>query len=167
MKKSAFIPLVTALLTCSSYSFATPFYVGVGLTNNTSDQDNLYKPAGGYQIYGGYDLGIKIANLVNLKVEGGLHDSGDYEGKPQIVNNNLVTSATYSTSGLWAAAVFDYTILNRIGIHATAGLDMGDDDGLLFGGGLSYKFSHKITMNGDYIYRGDSESAQFNVSYKF
>ncbi len=172
MKKLLSIPLVSALVLCSGVASAQddqkkPYYIGVGLTSSTPDDDNNFKQASGFQIYGGYKLEQKIADMIDITIEAGFHDTGDYDGKVKIVNGNIVRDESYNSAGVWAAGVFSYAITDSFDVQGTLGLDLGDDDGVLFGGGVVYHFNDRINLNWALINRSESQSSQINVTYQF
>ena len=50
---------------------------------------------------------------------------------------------------------------------ARVGFDFGDDDGVLLGTGLQYKFTTKVAMRMEYVARQNVNSLQANVLFKF
>lgn len=146
---------------------STPFYAGFGITNSMPDDDGNYRASGGFQIYAGYELPYYILDMFDVSVEVGYHDSGDYEGKPQISGTTIVTPDDYNSAGFWTAAVLGYSLNQKTGLKGMLGYDAGDEDGVIFGAGAYYVYSKKVSLNVDYVVRDLSDSVQLNISYYY
>lgn len=165
MKKKACLYFMFSLFISNNYSYASPYYIGLGLTANIPDNTEEYNIATGYQIYGGYDLGIKLFNRVGVSIEAGYQESGDYLGKAAIDGSVIIIPSTYNSSGFWTTAVFDFSIFDKFGIHGSTGYDASDEN-FIMGAGVSYYFS-RYKLNLDYLLKDTSDSAQINISYRF
>lgn len=135
-------------------------YVGGGLGMNSLSG---FDDAMGFQFFGGYTIPKETLDLgkVGLAAEVGYMTSGDFE------TTFFGTTVDTSADGLWASAVFDYGINEQFKAIGRAGLDFGDDDGLLIGGGVEYAFDKKIGIRGEYVMRDNVDSLQVNVTYQF
>jgi len=124
------------------------FSIGAGISSNS-----ISGPASdeiGFQIFGAYDLSqVNLANSVNSSVEFGLMDYG-FSG---------------DSTGIWATYVIDGPISGRFGWVGRLGLDVGDDNGLMIGGGVGWSVNSKIDLRGEYVIRNDVDSLQFNFLY--
>ncbi len=177
MKNSLSISLLTSLVLWTGAVKADehekkPYYIGLGLTASVPEEDSNYKNAAGFQIYGGYkfeneNFDWKILNYVDIAIEAGFHDTGDYDGSPKVVNGSIVRADSYNSAGIWAAGVFSYNFSESFDAQGTLGVDLGDDDGVLFGGGVVYHFNDRINLNFAIIKRPESQSTQFNATYQF
>jgi hypothetical protein len=90
-----------------------------------------------------------------LSVEVGYMDSGDLD-----VNRGRDVDA----EGVWSTAVISFPLTGRLNVLGRAGLDFGDDDGFMFGGGLGYQANEKVEVRCEYVVRDNIDSLQFNVA---
>jgi hypothetical protein len=123
------------------------FSIGGGVSSNSvsGDDDEI-----GFQIFGAYDMNeINLIEGVASSIEFGYMDYG-FSG---------------DSTGIWATWVLSGAIQEKWGWLARAGYDMGDDDGLMFGGGASYATNDKMQLRGEYVIRDDVDSLQFNIIY--
>jgi len=128
--------------------------IGAGIANNTidlpapfSDQDET-----GFQFFAGFNLRkVNLMEGVNTSVEAGYMDYGFDTGG--------------NSGGLWATAVVDGTISGTFGWLGRVGFDFGDDDGLMFGAGLSLDLGTKTELRGEYVIRDNIDSLQLNLVY--
>jgi hypothetical protein len=141
-------------------------YVSAGVNANTADDENNFKVASGYQISAGYMLPFTYS-MFKYAAEVGYMDSGDFDGKPSVSGATIVTPASYNAAGIWLAGVVSTSVTDTIDLSARIGFDLGDDDGLMYGGGLTYDASEMIDLNLEYVFRDNSESAQLNLVYAF
>jgi len=125
---------------------ANNFYLGGGLGFNSG--------ATGFQLFGGYDFDFIINEDISTAVELGYMDSGDFG------NNN-------DAKGLWVAAVESVPLTSKVDMLVRLGIDFGDDDGILFGAGLQYKFNTKAAFRVEHVVRENINSLQANVLFKF
>ena len=124
------------------------FSIGVGISNNEVSGTN--KDDTGFQFFMAYDLDqIDLMEGVNSSVEFGFMDFGFDK----------------DDTGIWASYVVDGTISGRIGWLAQAGLDIGDDSGLLLGAGLKFMLNDKSDLRFEYVKRDEVDSLQFNFLY--
>jgi hypothetical protein len=59
----------------------------------------------------------------------------------------------------------DGIISGDLGWLARAGLDIGDDSGLMVGAGLSYITDERTELRFEYVARDEGDSLQFNYLY--
>ncbi|RFA31100.1 hypothetical protein CAI21_00035 [Alkalilimnicola ehrlichii] len=157
MKKKS----LAALLTCAALSTPatalavqmTDFYAGGGITRN---QLSGWDDATGFQFFGGYNLPVETG-LVDLSVELGYADSGDFESNGQETN----------ADGLWLTGVARYPVTPEFGILGRLGADFGDDDGLMFGIGAGYRVNVAFEIRGEYVVRDETDSLQANFVVHF
>lgn len=179
MKNSLTISFFASLILWSAASTAdnprpyydeaelNPYYIGFGLTASEPDDDSNFKNATGFQIYGGYKLDYKLADTFNISIEAGYNDTGDFDGSAQIVNGSIVYPDSFNTQTGWAAGVLSYNIYKRIDVQGTLGLEAGDEDGVIFGGGFDYHLDRRFDLKLAVIKRSESLSTQFNITYQF
>ncbi len=133
---------------------AKSIYFGGGLGLNSLSGLELNDGLG-YQVFAGYVLPVKMEAA--LSVEVGYMDSGDVDAN--IRGRNVDVDA----QGVWSTAVISFPLKDKFSVLARAGLDFGDDDGFMFGGGVGYQVSKKLDMRGEYVVRDNIDSLQFNV----
>ncbi len=124
------------------------FSIGAGISNNSiSGFDNEV----GFQVFGAYALSrINLMEGVNSSVEFGLMDYG-FSG---------------DSTGIWGTYVIDGYINSGFGWLARLGIDLGDDNGIVFGGGGSYSINKKMDLRLEYVARDEVGSLQFNFLYR-
>ncbi|MCK5002537.1 MAG: porin family protein [Gammaproteobacteria bacterium] len=153
--------LILMLVAGSSYAAkADKIYLGGGLGfNSISGID--FSDGLGFQIFGGYDLPVKMGKG-KLSLEVGYMDSGDMEVAklPAILGGATIEG---KATGLWGNAVYSLPLQDKMNFIARAGLDIGDDDGLMIGAGLGFKINHKIEIRGEYVIRDTIDSLQINM----
>jgi hypothetical protein len=135
---------------------AKQFYVGGGLGFNSLSGAS----ATGFQIIGGYEFKTKLNDDITSALEIGYMDTGNFEHI-----NNATTSD--DVSGLWVAMLESVPLSRKTDMLVRLGYDFGDDDGLLLGTGLQYKFNTKIAMRMEYVARQNVNALQANVLFKF
>ncbi len=136
---------------------AKNFYLGGGLTFNSLPGVGS---ARGFQFFGGYEFDFKLNEDISTAVEIGYMDSGDFD---HIDNNGNFGDAT----GLWAAMVESVPLSSKADMLVRLGYDFGDDDGLLIGAGLQYKFDTKLALRMEYVVREHIDGLQANLLFKF
>ncbi|MDT8451149.1 MAG: hypothetical protein RQ936_00220 [Gammaproteobacteria bacterium] len=52
---------------------------------------------------------------------------------------------------------------DKLNLVLRAGLDIGDDDGIMLGGGLGFKLNNKMEVRGEYVIRNHVDSLQVNL----
>lgn len=152
--------LVMAML-LTGYAHAAnkdDLYFGGGLgLNSLSGID--FSDGLGFQFFAGYDLPVKMGKG-KLSLEAGYMDSGDVEfGAIPFFGGPL--EARFK--GLWGNAVFSLPLQDKLNLVLRAGLDIGDDDGIMFGGGLGFKLNSKMEVRGEYVIRDLVDSLQVNL----
>ncbi len=175
MKKLIFVLLTTGLFAAQTAYAANSglkeenFYFGAGVGMNDADDAFTDVPGGsvddatGFQIFVGYDTGVK-AGPTNLAVEIGYMDSGDFDVEVTVPILGTIKSSD-SASGLWATAVFDAPINKDFSVLGRIGMDFGDDDGLMFGVGAGFKLNRQWGLRGEYVIRDNINSLQVNLLY--
>ncbi|MDH3763536.1 MAG: porin family protein [Gammaproteobacteria bacterium] len=127
------------------------FSIGGGISSNSidsrkNDEDNEL----GFQFFGAYDLsGINLMEGVNSSLEFGLMDYGFKR----------------DSTGIWATYTVDALISGKLGWVARAGLDIGDDSGLMVGAGIAYVNDAKSDIRIEYVARDEVDSWQVNYLY--
>ena len=167
MKKLSFI-FIAMLVTGYGHAAGNDkIYFGGGLGSNSLPGSSS---GIGFQFFGGYDLPVKMGKG-KLSVEVGYMDTGDMEYNTvgispvfpfPLINTTVATKAT----GLWGNAVFSLPVQDKLNIIARAGLDIGDDDGFMFGAGLGFNLSPKMELRGEYVMRSNVDSLQLNFVMK-
>ena len=122
--------------------------IGAGIGSNSAGPfDDT-----GFQFFAAYALDqVNLMTNVNTSIEFGYMDYGFSAG---------------DSGGLWVTGVASGPISGGFGWLARFGLDLGDDSGLMFGGGGSYDLNEKMALRGEYVIRDDIDSIQFNFIYK-
>ena len=136
---------------------AKQFYVGGGLGFNSLPGAGS---ATGFQIMGGYEFKTKLNEDITSALEIGYMDTGKFDH----INN---TTRSDDVNGVWVAMLESVPLSRKADMLARLGYDFGDDDGLLLGTGLQYKFTTKVAMRMEYIARQHVNSLQANVLFKF
>ena len=130
-------------------------YVGAGLgINSLSGWDS----ATGYQFYAGAPLGIDVGGF-KWSVEAGYMDSGSFS------QSSFFGSFSTKAAGLWGTAVFEKPINETLGFVGRAGMDIGDDDGVMYGAGVTYNLSPGSDVRFEYVLRANVTSMQANYVY--
>lgn len=132
-------------------------YVGGGLGFNSLP---AVGSATGFQFIGGFEFQTKLNGDITSAVELGYMDTGDFD------RYNSSTNVS-SAEGVWLAYVGSVPLSNKTDMLARVGFDFGDDDGVLLGTGLQYKFTTKVAMRMEYVARQNVNSLQANVLFKF
>lgn len=136
---------------------ADQIYIGAGLGFNSLPGAG---GATGLQFLAGYEFQTKLNDDITSAVELGYMDSGDFD--------HYSSSAKVSAAkGLWLAYVGSVPLTNKTDVLARLGYDFGDDDGVLLGTGIQYKFTTKVAMRMEYVARQNVNSLQANVLFKF
>ena len=122
------------------------FSIGAGISRNSvGPHDDT-----GFQFFAGYDFDrVNLMEGVNTGIEFGYIDYGFSKGNDD--------------DGLWGTLVLDGAIKGRLGWLARAGLDVGDDKGLMIGAGLGLNLGNKTSLRFEYIIRDDVDSIQLNL----
>jgi len=173
MKKITSLVVSTILMAGVSVSASafeydqSKLYAGGGLSINSPDSSG-FDSAMGYQFFGGYELSdlVTLGDGIGFSAEVGYMASGDFEasGCSSFLGSNF---CSFNANGLWTTAVVDYQVQSGIKVLGRLGLDLGDDDGLMLGGGVSYAVNDKIGVRGEYVIRPNYSSLQANITYSF
>lgn len=128
-------------------------FFGGGLSENSvSDSNN----GTGVQAFGGYTF-AEVAPKLYVDAEAGYLDSGNMRLRgPQVDVRN---------KGLWTTGVARYLVVPNVELLARAGVDVGDDDGLMFGLGAGFLISRNLKLRLEFVSRDKSDSLQFNVVF--
>ena len=129
-------------------------YFGGGLGFNDA---NFGDNAIGFQMFAGLPIAIKTDNI-KLAVEVGYMDSGNFE-------KNVPVFGTVSTkaNGLWGTVVATVPLQDKMSLIGRFGLDVGDDDGIMIGAGVSFGMSEKMDLRAEYVIRDNIDSLQLNL----
>jgi hypothetical protein len=136
---------------------AKNFFLGGGIAFNSLPG---FGSSRGFQFFGGYEFDFKINDDISTALEVGYMDTGDFDAY------NGPSSNT-DAKGLWVAALESIPLSSKTDMLVRLGFDFGDDDGLLLGTGLQYKFNTKLGLRMEYIARQNVNSLQANVYVKF
>jgi hypothetical protein len=153
----------TATQAASSGSDQDNIYFGGGLgSNSASGLDS----ATGFQIFAGYKLDMIKLSKIDSAVEVGYMDTGDMKIKNCSFGGiPLPSCPSGKSTGLWATYVASYKFNKEVSGIARLGLDIGDDDGLMYGLGVGYKFDKQMALRGEYVKRQHVDSLQVNFVY--
>jgi opacity protein-like surface antigen len=164
MKKYALI-LGCALL-------ASPVYAA----QNINIEDNLYFGGGigindlsgfddatGFQVFAGYDLDYRLGKA-SLAGEVGYMDSGDFERDVVIPGFGRFSTDEQNVDGLWTTGVISLPV-GAVNLIGRAGLDFGDDDGFMVGGGVGIDLSREWELRFEYVMRDNVDSLQANIAF--
>ena len=156
---------ILCLLALASLSFtaqaegidAKRLYVGGGLSFNSLPGVGSSR---GFQFFGGYEFDFKINEDISTALEVGYMDTGTFD-------RYSFSGRSGDATGVWAAAVETVPVSNKVDMMARLGYDFGDDDGLLLGAGMQYKFNTKSALRMEYVAREHVTGLQVNVLVKF
>ncbi len=152
------------LAVCAAPTFAASpsgidtgrLFFGAGLSqNDVSGSDD----GTGYQFFGGYEFG-QVAQNVALDLEVGYMDTGDMDVR---VGPFTVDARA---KGLWATGVGRLQLNPQFELLARAGLDFGDDDGLMVGVGAGFNVNKQAQLRFELVERDDISSLQLNFVYR-
>ena len=132
---------------------AKQFYIGGGLGYN----DIGYDEAVGFQLFAGLPIPVKMGKA-RLLGEVGYMDSGKFEQ-----NLGIFGTSSAKAKGVWANAVIEVPVGKKIDLIGRAGLDFGDDDGLMIGGGIGIPAGNKMDVRFEYVVRDNIDSLQANL----
>lgn len=106
----------------------------------------------GFQFFAAYHLeDFNLMQYVDTSIELGYMDYG-FSGA--------------DSGGLWINAVIDGAIQDDLGWVARLGLDLGDDDGLMVGGGAALYVDPRSTLRFEYVIRDNIDSLQVNYVHR-
>ena len=122
--------------------------IGAGISSNeisTPKEDET-----GFQFLAKYDLPqVNLMAGVDSSVEFGFMDFG----------------FNADDTGIWGSYVVDGDFSGGFGWLAQAGLDIGDDSGLLLGAGLKFMLDKQSNLRLEYVTRDEVDSLQLNFLY--
>lgn len=163
MKKTG-VALIAVLVSTFSHAEVDSknLYFGAGLGLNSLSGIDLNDGLG-LQFFAGYKLPVDMGDG-KLSVEAGYMDTGDMDVRRNIPGQ---TPGTFigetKANGLWVNAVVDFPLKNELSFVARAGLDLGDDDGLMIGAGLGFQLNEKMDIRTEYVIRDHVDSLQVNL----
>ena len=130
-------------------------FIGGGISNNDI---GFGDDATGFQIFAGIPLPVKMGKA-RLSAEVGYMDSGEFEQALPFGFGTVKSEA----KGVWVNAVVDVPVGKTISLVGRGGLDFGDDDGLMIGGGLGIAVGKKVDLRFEYVIRDHIDSLQANI----
>ncbi len=133
---------------------ANQIYLGGGVSSNDAFGDD----ATGFQLFAGMPMPVKMGKA-KLLAEVGYMDSGEFDYNVPFFGN----VGKYSIKGLWANAVVEMPVGTSINLIGRAGLDFGDDDGLMIGAGIGIPAGKTFDIRFEYVIRDHVDSLQANV----
>lgn len=113
----------------------------------------------GAQLLAGYQFDFRINGDISTAVELGYMDTGDFD-------RYLSPGYHRDAEGVWLNVVESVGINQKLDLLVRAGLDLGDDDGLMAGAGFGYKFNNKVSWRTEYVVRDHVDSFQFNLLFR-
>lgn len=136
------------------------FYAGGGIgINSVSGFDDAIGP----NLFAGYNMGeIFGVEKLDLMIEAGYMDSGEFES-----SNFLGQTVTSEASGLWTTGVVRYNLNDMWSFFGRLGMDLGDDDGVMIGGGAEFHLSEPFAIRGELVERDNISSIQANFVWDF
>jgi len=149
MKKLALLT-VSVLFTLDAHAAglnAQQIFFGGGFSRNDIGRGD---DATGFQIFAGLPIPANMGKA-SLSGELGYMDSGNFDGPAG------------SAEGVWLNAVVDLPVGQNISLLARGGLDFGDDDGLMIGGGVGIAVAKKVDLRFEYVIRDHIDSLQANI----
>lgn len=155
--------------TVSAHCMQNKYYVGAGMGVNSTEN---FDSTAGYQIFAGYCLDFNFKSQKSkTSVEIGYMDSGDFEKQQDAFGNNpnksKIVTVNKSYSGMWFSGLAEYKFDNKMHIMARAGVDVGDQTGILFGGGAGYNVTKYAQVRAEYILHDEVDSFQLNWISEF
>ena len=147
------VPMLFALHIQAKDLDAKQFYIGGGLGYN----DIGFDEAVGLQLFAGQPIPVKMGKA-RLLGEVGYMDSGNFDR-----NVGGFGTSSAKAQGIWANAVIEIPAGEKINLLARAGLDFGDDDGLMIGGGIGIPAGNQMDIRFEYVVRENIDSLQANL----
>ncbi len=159
-----------AVTTASAHCMKSRYYVGGGMAVNDLPQ---YDDAAGFQVFGGYCLNLRFENnRIKTSAELGYMDSGKFERTVDRFDEEHRRRSRSLTQvrrfrGVWSALLAEYKLDPKVHVIGRVGLDVGDDDGMMLGGGMAVNLSKWAQVRGEYVIRDQVDSLQVNVISEF
>lgn len=136
---------------------AKQIYFGGGISSNDISYANS---AVGFQIFGGLPLNLNLGKA-KTAIEVGYMNSGNFD---RTFNGPFGTyTASAHATGIWSTAVATLPLQNNMNLVGRLGYDFGDDDGVMFGGGLGVALANKMEVRFEYVIRDHIDSLQANL----
>lgn len=121
--------------------------IGGGISDNSVGRVD----ESGFQVFAAYDLDqVNVMDGVHSSLEFGVMDYGFRR----------------DSTGIWGNYVIEAGINQSINWLGRAGLDIGDDSGLMFGIGLGFGLNEQADFRIEYVVRDDVDSLQFNLLFE-
>lgn len=114
----------------------------------------------GYQLFAGYGFG-ELARNIRVDAEVGYMDTGNMNvaaGPPPF-------GGRARAKGLWGAGVMRFIVNRQAELLARAGVDFGDDDGLMVGVGAGFRVNRQLQLRFEYVERDSVDSLQANFVF--
>jgi len=146
-----------------AFAFKRMYFGGGISSNDLIDTVRIYgnsvsyDRAQGYQVFVGYDLGMRASNF-KLLVEAGYHDSGEFKGKVKATG----ARDEFRNTGPWASGVISYEFVPRFEGFVRAGYQFQDDSGFLMGAGKVIK---NLSLRVEAVRRDETSSFQLNAIF--
>lgn len=159
---AAILILAPAVQAANQNSSVNPdrIFIGAGISSNSvSGSDD----GTGFQFFGGYHFG-KIANNLKLDLEIGYMDTGNMDVSVDVPFFGKVTTNARA-KGLWSTGVLLLELNPQIELIGRAGLDFGDDDGVMVGIGAGYNLNKQTQLRLEFVERDNVDSIQFNARF--
>lgn len=135
-------------------------FFGAGISQNEVPRSD---DGTGFQVFGGYRFG-ELARNILVDAEVGYMDTGSMDlrvGPPPFGGGGRARA-----KGLWGNGVLRFVVTPQVQLLARAGLDLGDDDGLMVGVGAGFNLSRDVQMRLEYVERDNVDSLQLNFAFK-
>jgi hypothetical protein len=126
---------------------------GLGVNSVSGADDGV-----GFQVFGGYNFPAIARNLY-VDAEAGYMDTGNLDRRACTLGCNA------KANGPWTTGVIRYLVTPQVELIGRAGLDLGDDDGFMFGVGAGYIVNKNLKLRGEFVVRDNVDSLQFNVVF--
>ena len=148
-------------------------YAGAGLSQNriTGSMSGVGKSGAalGVQAFAGYQFAEVIPKL-HIDGEVGYLDSGDMKTDVTAcgpIVGCVTTTVKTRAKGPWVTGVVRYMISPNILAIGRAGHDFGDDNGFMFGAGIGFILTRKLTARLEFVERQNTQSLQANAVLRF
>lgn len=136
-------------------------FFGAGVSRNDVSRSDH---GTGLQIFGGYPFG-EVAKNIHVDAEAGYMDTGNMD-LPASATPPFGTGRSVRAKGLWATGVARFALNPQAELLARAGLDFGDDNGLMVGVGVGVGLTKQSSLRFEYVERDNVNSLQLNFVVK-
>jgi len=138
---------------------AKQIYFGGGIGLNDANGND----ATGFQFFAGLPIPVEMGKA-KLSGEIGYMDSGDFDTPGVTIPGfGTIGGGSFSATGLWGTAVVEVPIGEKMDLIGRIGLDIGDDDGVMIGGGIGIALGPKMDIRFEYVIRDNIDSLQANI----